>query len=219
MAGVEIRMADASRLKRATYRSWPRRARASPAAAWPATRRSAGSCRVLVLVFRPLREKLGLRRVRIALSGAAPIAPAGARVVLGARRAGARGLRADREHRAGHLHAGRRRAHRQGRQAAAGRRDAHRRRRRDPHPRGPASFLGYFKDPEAPRRRSTPTAGCTPATSASSTPTATSRSPTARRTSSSPRAARTSRRRRSRTSSRSRRSCARRSSSATAAST
>ena len=51
---------------------------------------------------------------------------------------------------------------------------------------------------------STPTAGCTPATSASSTTTASSRSPTARRTSSSPPAARTSRRRRSRTSSRSR---------------
>ena len=42
-----------------------------------------------------------------------------------------------------------------------------------------------------PGRRSS-TAGCTPATSARSTPTATSRSPAARRTSSSPRAARTS---------------------------
>ena len=48
-----------------------------------------------------------------------------------------------------------------------------------------------------PGRRSR-TAGCTPATSASSTRTATSRSPAARRTSSSPRAARTSRRRTSR---------------------
>ena len=48
-----------------------------------------------------------------------------------------------------------------------------------------------------PARRSR-TAGCTPATSASSTRTATSRSPAARRTSSSPRAARTSRPRTSR---------------------
>ena len=48
------------------------------------------------------------------------------------------------------------------------------------------------------RARRSSTAGCTPATSARSTPTATSRSPAARRTSSSPRAARTSPRRTSR---------------------
>ena len=51
-----------------------------------------------------------------------------------------------------------------------------------------------------PRRRSTRTAGCAPATSPRSTRTGSSRSPTARRTSSSPPAARTSPRRTSRTS-------------------
>ena len=73
-------------------------------------------------------------------------------------------------------------------------------------------FAGYLDNARPrPRRRSTPTAGCTPATSARSTATASCPSPTARRTSSSPPAARTSRRRRSRTCSRCRRTCARRS--------
>lgn len=77
-ATVEIRMKDASRMKRRLY-------------GWALHRghrlgrdRMDGSVtpfsRVLMvltwlLVFRSLRDKLGLRRVRIALSGAAPIAP------------------------------------------------------------------------------------------------------------------------------------------------
>ena len=56
-------------------------------------------------------------------------------------------------------------------------------------------------NPEATAEVARATAGCTPATSASSTRTATCRSPAARRTSSSPPAARTSRRPTSRTSS------------------
>ena len=60
--------------------------------------------------------------------------------------------------------------------------------------------------PSRPPRRWTPTAGCTPATSASSTTRASCASPTARRTSSRPRAASTSHRRRSRCCSRA--SCA-----------
>jgi long-chain acyl-CoA synthetase len=77
LAGVEIRMADASRLKRAVYRACLARGKAS------APRRMAGVATAgdkLVgllcdlLVFRALRHKLGLSRMRVALSGAAPIA-------------------------------------------------------------------------------------------------------------------------------------------------
>ena len=77
-----------------------------------------------------------------------------------------------------------------------------RRGRRDPD-QGPGRH-GRLPQPARgrPPRRSPRTAGCTPATSASSTPTASSGSPTARRTCSRPPAASTSRRRRSRRSSR-----------------
>ena len=47
--------------------------------------------------------------------------------------------------------------------------------------RGPILMRGYRGDPAAPRRRSTTRAGCTPATSPTSTTTDTSRSSTARR--------------------------------------
>ena len=66
--------------------SCARRTRSSPA--------SATTC-----VFRSLRDKLGLRRVRLAISGAAPIAPKVLELLLGARRSGPRRLRPDREHR------------------------------------------------------------------------------------------------------------------------
>ncbi|PRX47601.1 long-chain acyl-CoA synthetase [Prauserella shujinwangii] len=78
LAGVEIRMNDASRLKRALYRFCLRQGRRL------APFRMRGELRVRdrallalceVLVFRALRERLGLVRVRVALSGAAPIAP------------------------------------------------------------------------------------------------------------------------------------------------
>ncbi|PXY34693.1 AMP-binding protein [Prauserella coralliicola] len=78
LAGVELRMADASRLKRALYRLCLRQGRRI------APRRMRGATTVgdrivlalcELLVFRALREKLGLVRVRVALSGAAPIAP------------------------------------------------------------------------------------------------------------------------------------------------
>ncbi|SFA79068.1 long-chain acyl-CoA synthetase [Amycolatopsis marina] len=78
LAGVEIRMADASRLKRWSYRASMRHGRRI------APRRMAGTVTLAdrltfavcdTLVFRPLREKLGMVRVRTAISGAAPIAP------------------------------------------------------------------------------------------------------------------------------------------------
>jgi len=74
-------MQDASRLKRALYRAWVRRI--GPRIA--ARARAAGGKRSVkdavlfgighTLVYRALLERLGLRRVRLALSGAAPIAP------------------------------------------------------------------------------------------------------------------------------------------------
>ncbi|PXY31565.1 AMP-dependent synthetase/ligase [Prauserella muralis] len=78
LAGVELRMSDASRLKRRLYRACLRQGRRI------APRRMRGTTTLAdrlvlalceVLMFRPLREKLGLVRVRVALSGAAPIAP------------------------------------------------------------------------------------------------------------------------------------------------
>ncbi len=78
LATVEIRMADASRLKRVLYRACLRQGRRI------APRRMAGKLTLAdklvrlvceLLVFRALREKLGMSRVRSPLSGAAPIAP------------------------------------------------------------------------------------------------------------------------------------------------
>ncbi|HUP86194.1 MAG TPA: AMP-binding protein [Acidimicrobiales bacterium] len=76
LASVEIRMEDASALKRANYRFWMRRGRAM------ATKRLAGGSPGGIvyllgwlLLYRTIRRKLGLGRVREAVSGAAPIAP------------------------------------------------------------------------------------------------------------------------------------------------
>src|SRR5690606_35592704 len=78
MAGITIKMADASRLKQAVYRAWMKRGRAL------APKRMAGRMGPLdrvvagigwLVLWRPLREKVGLSRVKVALSGAAPIAP------------------------------------------------------------------------------------------------------------------------------------------------
>lgn len=78
LAGIEIRMADASRIKRVVYRFWEREGRRL------ARKRMAGSMNVWdrvwsfmgwIMVFRSLRQKLGLGRVRTAISAAAPIAP------------------------------------------------------------------------------------------------------------------------------------------------
>lgn len=78
LASVEIRVADATWLKRHTYRF------ATRLAAPAAQRRMRGQQTALdrlrygvawLLAFRSLRDKLGLGRIRVALSGAAPIAP------------------------------------------------------------------------------------------------------------------------------------------------
>jgi long-chain acyl-CoA synthetase len=78
LAGIQIRMGDASWLKRRNYRFWLRRGEAL------ARKRMAGGLGIgggiaygvgWLFLYRSLRQKLGLARVRVALSGAAPIAP------------------------------------------------------------------------------------------------------------------------------------------------
>ena len=79
LASVEIRMADASWLKRKVYHTFMARGRAL------ARKRLTGATWTLkdrvdyaigwTLLFRPLRDRLGIARVRGAGSGAAPIAP------------------------------------------------------------------------------------------------------------------------------------------------
>ncbi|ALG05620.1 AMP-dependent synthetase/ligase [Kibdelosporangium phytohabitans] len=78
MAGVEIRMSDASRLKRLVYKACLRQGRRiaprrMSGRTSPADKIVLALCELLV--FRPLRLKLGMSRVRVPVSGAAPIAP------------------------------------------------------------------------------------------------------------------------------------------------
>jgi long-chain acyl-CoA synthetase len=72
-------MADAGRLKRANYRFWMAHGRRLARRRWSGGRLGPvdGAVYALgwVLLFRSLRQKVGMSRVRCALSGAAPIAP------------------------------------------------------------------------------------------------------------------------------------------------
>jgi long-chain acyl-CoA synthetase len=79
MAGITIRMADAGLLKRLNYGLWMRVGRGVARRRW-----SGGKLHGLdavryglgwLLLYRPLRAKLGMSRVEGVLSGAAPIAP------------------------------------------------------------------------------------------------------------------------------------------------
>jgi long-chain acyl-CoA synthetase len=78
LAGVQIRMNDAGWAKRVLYRFWVARG-AHLARKRMRGRLNPGDRLVYALgwamLFRSLRRKLGLGRVRVALSGAAPIAP------------------------------------------------------------------------------------------------------------------------------------------------
>jgi long-chain acyl-CoA synthetase len=79
LASIEIRMGDATWLKRKNYAFWSARGRALarkklagvPWTPWDRLVYALG----WLLLFRPLRERFGLARVRAAGSGAAPIAP------------------------------------------------------------------------------------------------------------------------------------------------
>ena len=75
-AGVQFRVANASRIKRWNYNIWQRRG-AKVAAARMRGKRGGALSKLLGWLFlgRSLRKKLGMSRIRVALSGAAPIAP------------------------------------------------------------------------------------------------------------------------------------------------
>jgi long-chain acyl-CoA synthetase len=78
MAGVEIRMGDASKIKRSVYRACHKRGTAVAKARMAGRYGPVAKLQYLIcwlLVFRSLRKKLGLLRISQALSGAAPIAP------------------------------------------------------------------------------------------------------------------------------------------------
>jgi long-chain acyl-CoA synthetase len=79
LAGIEIRMADASPFKRASYRFWKAQG------VRLARKRMRGGLSVIdriwyaigwAMVYRSTRQKVGLMRIRNAVSGAAPISPA-----------------------------------------------------------------------------------------------------------------------------------------------
>ena len=153
-----------------------------PAAAPVRLRRQEGALENPQPVRRPAAPR-GLRR--------RPDQPRDPALLRRRRRARARGLGDDRDlDRGDHLLPGRLQD-RHDRQTVPRLRGEDRRRRRDPR-QGPQRLPGLPQERGGDRARRSSTAGCTPATSARSTPRASSRSPAAKRTSSSPRAARTS---------------------------
>lgn len=80
VAGVHIRMSGASRLKRANFAVWMRVSRWIGRTLVARQGRHTLATRIAyafgwVMLYRPLRERLGLSKVRYAASGAAPISP------------------------------------------------------------------------------------------------------------------------------------------------
>jgi long-chain acyl-CoA synthetase len=78
LATVTIRMADAGWLKRANYRFWMGRGARLARRRWRGRLGPLGRLEYAVgwlLLYRSLRQKIGMSRIRYALSGAAPIAP------------------------------------------------------------------------------------------------------------------------------------------------
>jgi long-chain acyl-CoA synthetase len=78
LAGITIRMDDASRLKRANYRFWMARGARLARKRWRGRLGPVGALTYAlgwVMLYRSLRQKIGMSRIRVALSGAAPIAP------------------------------------------------------------------------------------------------------------------------------------------------
>ena len=78
LATVAIRMDDAGWLKRTNYRFWMSRGQALARRRWQGGLGPAGRVQYTLgwlLLYRSLRRKIGMGRLRFALSGAAPIAP------------------------------------------------------------------------------------------------------------------------------------------------
>jgi long-chain acyl-CoA synthetase len=78
LATVAIRMDDAGWLKRTNYRFWMSRGHALARRRWQGGLGLAGRVQYALgwlLLYRSLRRKIGMGRLRFALSGAAPIAP------------------------------------------------------------------------------------------------------------------------------------------------
>ncbi len=80
MAGVNIRMASASRFKRANYKLWMGVAQDIGETLVKTGGEHTTKTKILsavghVFLFRALRDRIGMRKVRYAASGAAPIAP------------------------------------------------------------------------------------------------------------------------------------------------
>jgi long-chain acyl-CoA synthetase len=74
-AGVQFRIRNASRLKRWNYKIWHGRGAKVGAARMHGRRKPVSAFFVWLFLGRALRKKLGMSRIRVALSGAAPIAP------------------------------------------------------------------------------------------------------------------------------------------------
>ena len=88
LAGVSTRATSASRLKRANYRLWMGVADRIGATLTRTGGRHTAGTRALsalgwVFLFRSLRDRIGMRKVRYAASGAAPIAPDVLRFFMG----------------------------------------------------------------------------------------------------------------------------------------
>jgi long-chain acyl-CoA synthetase len=75
MAATEIKIQDASRLKRAIYRFFMARGKRTAARRLAGGRPGLSHFLGWLFVYRQLRRKMGLARVRQSISGAAPIAP------------------------------------------------------------------------------------------------------------------------------------------------
>lgn len=75
MSGIEIRMNRADNLKKAAYRWAISQGKAAALRKLESQTASSGASIASLTVLRSLRQKLGLDRARVVLSGAAPIAP------------------------------------------------------------------------------------------------------------------------------------------------
>jgi long-chain acyl-CoA synthetase len=78
LATITVRMQDAGLVKRANYRFWMARGRSLARRRWHGRLGPLASVEYALgwlLLYRTLRQKIGMRRMRYALSGAAPVAP------------------------------------------------------------------------------------------------------------------------------------------------